>query len=179
MTLLPHTKRKLKFYALRSFIVIVVAAIQIIFFLKGVESVTKDIEETGAKIRGIARLENRKKVLQEEYQEVVHSTILLDNALPSGENPTKFRQVLDDLALRTGNAQSFTFNTDLPNPSELTGISVIPYTVNLTGNLDTFISYLNELQKLNFFIIIDSMGLSGGRAGDFETMTLHSSIYVK
>ena len=174
----PFVKKQLIRIAVRTLIVLIIAAIHIFVFLQGSEGASWEIFETRAQTLALSQLEARKNELSIDYNDVVNAIFLLDDALPDGENPLKFRQVLNDLATNTGNSQSFTFRTALPQPiASFPDVKVIPYTITLSGNLNSFINYLNEVQKLKLFIVIDTLNLSGGN--NFDTMTMTARIFVK
>jgi len=177
--MLPYTKKQLILYTLRTGLVLLAASIHVVFFGQNIHSLSQEIAETHSKILEISRLEDRRTRLASEYSDVAGANILLDEGLPRGDNPTKFRKELDDLAARTGNQQSFSFRSDLPIPApELPGHNYIPYSITLEGNLESFNSYLDELVKLKSFIIINSLSLRG-EGKDFDSMSMQARIYVK
>jgi len=173
----PFAKKQLIKLGIRTGIIVALAAIHVFVFLQGADGVSREIFETRAQTLALSQLQDKKNKLTTEYDDVVNAIFLLDDAIPDGENPLRFRRILDDLALNTGNSQSFTFKTSLPQASaSIPTVRVIPYVITLEGNLDSFIAYLNELQKLHLFIAVDSLILSGE---GFNTMSISARIFVR
>jgi len=102
----------------------------------------------------------------------------IDNALPSVYNVLSFVDVMESLAKKYSFKQTLNFNqptpvTDVSGPVALTAIN---FNLTITDtNIDTFINYLQDFEKLPYFTSIDNISYLGNSASGWQN---NSSINI-
>ena len=169
--------------ALVSFVVILITIIGIFFLSKEISKMSNAVtSENNAKAelqRGTGIIEvfnNDTKIVGTNYSKIENFFIPADDIL-------EFINTLDSLTNQNIAKQIYSFNTPVPsNISAPFPISTISYSNNFTGNISSFITYLKEFEKLQYFTSIqgfsissqDKMGWSGA-----STILFHSTLYAK
>ena len=106
-------------------------------------------------------------------------------ALPPAQNILDFIGVLDNLAAKNSIKQTTKFNTPVPvSPEGGEGISIqkIDYSISLSGNVFTLMSYLKDFENLPYFTKINSFNIQGGSSLGWEgesTISIQAIVYVQ
>ncbi len=176
----PRLKEHIIRNALRGGIVFTLSLMLVLFFRQEIKRLSTSVFETRAKIIGLSNLEDKKKDFQKQLTDVEASTVLIDEAFPPAENPNPFKQILESVSSRTNTSYTIAFKSELAVPSPaFPGYATIPFSLTLTGDLTRFITYLNELQRIKNFIVIQGITLSAEKTTAFTTMHISGFVYVK
>ena len=122
-------------------------------------------------------------VLEHDTQVVGKNDVLIENAFVPSDNIINFVNALDGLAQSKSITETYHFST--PSPDTISAsfpISTIPYTNNLTANIQGLLTYLKGFNELPYFTKIDAITIASqdksGWAGP-SVVTLQATLYTK
>lgn len=174
-------KKQLLIFGIQTLIVLLVLGAVIFYLNKRIDSQKLQIINNRVLIETLKRQDERLITLRNEYRDVVGATLLLEDAYPSGEDPRSFKKRLIGLGEETGNSVGINLISDVAEPSpEFEGVKIIRFNIVFGGNMESLFNYLEALEKINNFIIIEEISISSNT--DWEktlNTTLRCKAYVK
>jgi hypothetical protein len=118
-------------------------------------------------------------LVDRSYQEKIN------DALPSVFNILPFVDALDSLAKKYSFEQTTNFSPPVPAP-EISGpntLMAINFNLNIQGsNVDNFISFLKDFERLPYFVTINNISyLGSGKVGwqENSTINISGSLYAR
>lgn len=162
-------------------IIIIVSAAIVSFLANKIEASAK---KTFEKRSMLASLEERGKNLLElksNYGLASDKLPLIKDMIPDERGVEKAVISLENLAIKTNNDQTLVFET--ADKTKLAGEKIrhLKFSITLTGNIDSFMLYLEELKKLPYFIEIGGVTIKNG-TGVFNNesrMDAEAVIYIR
>jgi len=119
--------------------------------------------------------------LKKDYDTVKEKLPILKKSLPEEDNFERFLGTLENLASVTNNNQILNFEP-LDN-SKLVGEKTksLKFSANLTGSAESFARYIENLQKLPYFIKIENISVKNdsGISSSNSQMTLNMRLYMQ
>jgi len=110
----------------------------------------------------LATLENKEKLISDlniESESLSKETQTIENILPTSETIINFIKDLENTAAKTGNKITIHFDEKI-QADQQTGNQMLNFTVNLEGTGDSTKGFLQELNKLPYFIKVYGMSES-------------------
>lgn len=162
-------------------IIIIVSAAIVSFLANKIEASAK---KTFEKRSMLALLEERSENLLElrsNYDLVSSKLPLIKDMIPDERGMEKAVISLENLALKTNNNQVLVFETiDKAKPVG-EKIKLLKFSIILTGNIDSFTLYMEELKKLPYFIEISGVTVKNsiGVFNSESRMDIEAIIYTR
>ncbi len=105
----------------------------------------------------------------------------IELALPADDNILEFVGLLENLSGQNSVQYSYKFNSPISWP-EQENISTIDYSLNLKGNIYTFINFLKNFEKMPYFTGAYSINISSiSKAGweEDSSISLQAKLFTK
>ena len=108
----------------------------------------------------------------------------INNSLPSVYNILSFVDAMESLSKKYSFRQTLTFNQPVPvsNIAGPTPLTLISFNLTIEGtNIDNFINYQKDFEKLPYFASIDSINYQGAGSNgwqDNSTINISGSLYA-
>ena len=163
-------------------IMIVVISMSVVFILKNkIEDKTVQLQEKRNMLEVLEKRDENFLELKNTNKLVKKNLLVIEKMLPDEKNIEKFVTTLENIAAKTNNNQILIF--DPIENSKPTGekIDSLEFSVILTGNSYSFINYLEEFEKLPYFIKIKNVTIENnlGIVNNNSQLNLKSEIYIK
>ena len=163
-------------------IMIVAISMSVVFILKNkIEDKTVQLQEKRNMLEVLEKRDENFLELKNTNKLVKKNLLVIEKMLPDEKNIEKFVTTLENIAAKTNNNQILIF--DPIENSKPTGekIDSLEFSVILTGNSYSFINYLEEFEKLPYFIKIKNVTIENnlGIVNNNSQLNLKSEIYIK
>ena len=163
-------------------IMIVAISMSVVFILKNkIEDKTVQLQEKRNMLEVLEKRDENFLELKNTNKLVKKNLLVIKKMLPDEKNIEKFVTTLENIATKTNNNQILIF--DPIENSKPTGekIDSLEFSVILTGNSYSFINYLEEFEKLPYFIKIKNVTIENnlGIVNNNSQLNLKSEIYIK
>lgn len=119
-------------------------------------------------------------LLKEDFQKIAPHYDSVIGVFPLSENILPFISAIENFAASVGVQQSFKFEGQSFQPTAGSGLNKVPFNIIIGGNMNQFLNYLSGLEKMPYFIQIDSLNLT--TAQNFESqgqMIIKGGLYVR
>lgn len=138
-----------------------VAFLLIIFFANKIETIADTIVKNRTLATTLEKRTELLSTLKHDRALIGENDKKIEGAFLRADNILEFIAVLEDLALRNGVTQAFSFS--VPTPTEYSAsfpVSAITYSNTINGTATTITQYLKEFESLPYFTKINSMNIS-------------------
>lgn len=162
-------------------VLIASAAGLMLFAFKGkIEEEAKSINEKRSMLTVLEKRNENIIALKADYPLVKENLSILRQALPTEKNIDLIVNDLENLALQTNNVQNLNF-LPLNNLASIGSIKAVNFSVSLSGNISSFINYLNGIKKLPYFVEIGSVSVAneGGVLNNNTRLNLNAKVYIR
>jgi len=178
MNLIHNPTIKFSIYII---LVIVFTVSLILFLVDKIENKTKQLQEKRSILLVSQQRDNNFLELKNSYEIVENNQKTFEQIFPNENNIEKFIVTLENTAKNTNNIQTLNFDQLRNATIEGENIKSIKFTIILTGNISSFINYLNEIKKLSYFIEIENITLNNnlGITNNNSRMNIKSKVYIK
>lgn len=161
--------------------VIVFTISSILFLVDKIENKTKQLQEKRSILRVSQQQDNNFLELKNTYNIVETNQKKIENIFPNENNIENFIVKLENISNQTNNTQILNFDSLDNAKIEGENIKSLKFTIFLTGNINTFTDYLNQIENLFYFIEIENVTLDNnlGISNNASKMSIKSKIYIK
>lgn len=162
-------------------IIIIVSAAIISFLADKIEASAKKTFEKRSMLALLEEKGENLLKLKSDYGLVGGKLPVIKDMIPNERSAEKAVISLENLALKTNNNQTLVFETaDKIKPAG-EKIKYLKFSITLTGNIDSFILYLEELKKLPYFIEISSITTKNDKGvfNNESRMDAEAVIYIR
>lgn len=142
----------------------------VFFLIDKIENKTEKLQEQKSMLKVLQQQNDNFLELKKTYNIVEENQKKIESILPDDNTIENFIIKLEQIAEQTNNSQSLNFEP-LENAKTAGGnVKSLKFTVLLTGNLNTFIKYLNQVKSSSYFVeienitIINSLGISNNNS---------------
>lgn len=132
-----------------------------------ITTIAAQVAKTKAYLEDLQKTGQDKKEALKNYQMIKENINTLDSIIPKHGEELTFITTLEEIANKNQLAQ--TMNIFL---NEKTGVEAragtnnkLPFQLTLDGHLDNFFNYLNDLEKINYYLNIDKVQISQSSGG--------------
>ena len=157
--------RTILLHALKSVIAVALAGALISFFTWQINRIGASLSEKEKLVRILERRGETVAILERDLARINDPEGRIRSALLSSENILSFVSTLESLAAERGVIQQLQFGTPTVHPAGATPISVIGYSISVSGNAETFLQYLKRFESLNYFTGIRSLSVTAPENG--------------
>lgn len=98
-------------------------------------------------------------VLREDFQFIEPHWDKISRVFPSSENIISFINTVENLAQEKGVQQTFRFEGEKGQPVPELNLNKIPFNINVGGTSAQFLEYLKGIEKLPYFVKIESINM--------------------
>lgn len=143
-----------------------------------------DVSESARSKREILFLSQNSQeqfaLLKEDFQKISPHIEKVENLFPSSENLLPFINAMENLAISAGVGQTFRFESAGLQPVPSLNLNKITFNVIINGNMSQFLNYLQKLEKIPYFVQIDSLNLTTSQNLESQgQMIVRGSLYVR
>lgn len=153
----------------------------ICFYLAGrINKIAEDVAGKKEMLLLAQHSQEQFALLKEDYQKISPYYNSVIGVFPSSENILPFLGAIENFAVSIGVQQSFKFEGQGSQPAAGLNLNKVPFNIIIGGNMSQFLSYLSGLEKMPYFIQIDSLSLTA--AQNFESqgqMIIKGGLYVR
>lgn len=162
-------------YLLRATLAMVLALSIVLFFKGEILQISKSISEQKRTAFILERRSQTIRQLEQDLKVIKNNETLISFSMPSADNVVDFKASLDSIANRLSLQQSVTFGMPLQDQKS------IDYSISLTANAVTFLSYLEEFEKLPYLTKITSIDYKPlvGSWENSSLITLKAQVFTK
>ncbi|MBW6441231.1 type 4a pilus biogenesis protein PilO [Patescibacteria group bacterium] len=178
MTYIHNLIIKLSIYT----ILVLFFSISLILFLTNkIQNKSDELHEKRSILRVSQQQDSNFLELKNSYHIVENNLEKIEGLFPNADNIQNFIISLENTATQTNNQQILNFPPLESAKNESTNLKSISFSIFLTGNMNTFIEYLNKVKKLTYFIDIESINLSNNTGVSFNDskMNIKAKIYIR
>ena len=161
--------------------IIIISMAAISFLASKIETSAKKIFEQRSMLTLLEKRGENLLNLKNGYSLVSNELPLIKDMIPNERGMEKAVISLENLALRTNNEQTLVFETIDKQKPVGEKIKYLKFSIVLTGNINSFMLYLEELKKLPYFIEINNIVIKNN-TGVFDNksrMNAEAIIYTR
>lgn len=119
-------------------------------------------------------------VLREDFQFIAPHWDKISRVFPSSENVISFISTVENLAQEKGVQQTFRFEGERGQPVPELNLNKIPFNINVGGTNAQFLEYLKGIEKLPYFVKIESISITSAIAIDGQIQAnIRGVLYTK
>jgi Tfp pilus assembly protein PilO len=136
-------------------ILVIILIVASYLILNLIDGQVDQIQEQRAHLSALNNRDNSYAQLQDDFKKIENQYYLIDQALPDQDNFVKFIVDIEKLADKNQ------VNLAIVFPSEpVVENNQLGFNLEISGNLDYVVKYLQELKQLPYYIKIDSANFS-------------------
>lgn len=169
---------KLQFIIGRIILIIIILIIASNIIANLIQKTASNISEKNTLSELIQNRYSLNIQLKEDYEKIKNFIPKLETFIPTIDQLSNITSALEAAAIASQNQQILTF-FDLQSDA-INGMSILPATVTLQGNYESFNNYLNIVSNLPFLIKINSIDISSPQniLNSAQT-TININIFIK
>lgn len=161
---------------------IIISGLAVLIIVFAAQKISKESKALTAKRSNFVIWENRGErlvILQKDYKKIEKAVPYLSALLPTEDQLINFISTIESTAKETNNQQSFNFAGGI-NEARGDEPKNINFTINLQGNINSFIAYLKKIQTIPFYIKIINFNVIGGQGLNNQSqMNLLGRVYLR
>ena len=145
-----------------------------IFFISQINSLSKEINEIKSKTLATQQALNTFSVLTNEQQQAQKYLERLTKIFPNKDSLINLATIIRDKSLTYNLSENFSFGSEFQgNETKNVGFNLA-----LSGNLDNFLKFLQDIEKLPFFIEFSTIDINNVSGSNYQINTA-GKIYTK
>ena len=163
-------------------VAIVVISMSVVFILKNkIEDKTAQLQEKRNMLEVLEKRDENFLELKSTNKLVEKNLLIIEKMLPDEKNIEKFVTMLENIAAKTNTDQVLFFDPIESAKPVGEKINSLEFSITLMGNFYSLINYLEEFEKLPYFIKIKNVTIENslGIANNNSQLNLKSEIYIK
>lgn len=160
---------------------LLVLSIMVCFYLAGrINKISEDVAGKKEMLLLAQHSQEQFALLKEDYQKIAPHYDSVIGVFPSSENILPFISAMENFAALIGVQQMLKFEGQGSQPAAGLSLNKVPFNIIIGGSMTQFLNYLSGLEKMPYFIQIDSLSLT--TAQNFESqgqMIVKGGLYVR
>jgi len=163
-------------------VIIIAISTSVVFILKNkIENRATQLQEKRNMLEILEKRDENFLELKSANKLVEKNLPTIKDMLPDEKNIEKFVTTLENIATKTNNNQVLIFNPIENSKPAGEKIDSLEFSITLIGNSYSFINYLEEFEKLPYFIEIKNVVIknNSGIANNNSQMNLKLEIYIR
>lgn len=168
-------------HTIKAFVALLLAAAVISFLAWQINRISASLSDK-KKISFVLEKRNETIVrLKEDFARLENPEERILSAFVPSDNILPFVGTLESVASESGLAQQFQFGSPAVFSGDAISISRIDFSINVNGNINTFINYITRLEALDYFAGIISINITAPAEGweRNSTASLRGVLYAK
>jgi Tfp pilus assembly protein PilO len=118
-------------------------------------------------------------MLQNDYKKIADNIDYVNNLLPTEDQLINFLSTIEKIAKETNNAETFHFSGDI-NQGSNSEPRNINFTIDLQGDISSFIAFLEKLKIIPYYVRINSFNIGSGQGISSKSqINLSGRVYLK
>lgn len=176
-----NIKNKIFGLIIKTLIVIILITIAVLYLISSIDKQSQSILDK--KIQSITqrRQQETRLSLLSDFKKIEQYLEKVNQTLPSAEEiAINLSSVFDNLAFK--NNIQLSFRIDPPQIFTLPStkhISIINFNMNLSGTLDSFNKFLEDMENLPYFVVINRLDINGNDFNSDAKVDISGTFYAK
>lgn len=151
-----------------------------LYFASRISKISKTAAEKRETLLLYQTSQEQFSVLREDFQAISPHWDKIIRIFPSSENVISFINIVENLASTTGVQQTFRFEGANSQSVPELNLNKIPFNVNIGGTQAQFLEYLRGIERLPYFVKIESINITSAATIDGQIqVNVRGILYIK